>query len=89
MKCRNCRERMKVTLGNTEIEIEDAYIKIINLPVLVYPNCENQVVHDVLIKRALNYVYLYGAQNNIIDFGICEQKENENTIITMHTLGIL
>lgn len=89
MKCENCRERMNVVLGNTDITVEDTHIKVLNIPVLVCPNCKKQVIHDVLTKRAENYVHQYGAQNNTIDFGVCEQKESEDSIAIMQTLGIL
>lgn len=89
MKCDTCRKRMNVTLGDADINMDGTTVKVINIPVFVCPNCEKRIIHDVIIKRAENYIHQYGMQGNSIDFGICEQKENEDAITTMQTLGIL
>lgn len=89
MKCDNCRKRMKVVLTNIDIKYENKDIKVLNIPAFWCPNCKKQSVHDVMVERAKNYIHLYGAENNSIDFGACERKENEDAIVVMQTLGIL
>jgi YgiT-type zinc finger domain-containing protein len=89
MKCENCGKKVQTILGDTIIKVDDTDVKVSNIPVFKCSNCGKQIIHAVIIERAMKYAQLYGVQDNQIDFGVCEQKEGENMPITLQGLGIL
>lgn len=80
---------MKVELGDTDIQIDNADVHVTNIPVLICSSCGEHMVHDVLIERAKAYAAQYGINENALDFAFCEERESAESIITMQTLGIM
>ena len=89
MKCPKCRNRIKVELGDTDIQIDNANVHVTNIPVFVCPSCGERMIHDILIERTKAYATKYGVKENTLDFGRCEEWEGAESIVTMQTLGIL
>ncbi len=89
MKCADCGKRLTTALGNTVIRVGSDDIQVKNVPVLICPACGKQVVHEIIIGRARAYIAEYGVQNSQIDFGLCEEQEGAESIVTMQMLGIL
>jgi YgiT-type zinc finger domain-containing protein len=80
---------MNTILSDTSIKVNAEDIKVSNIPVFKCSNCGKQIIHTVVIERAMKYAQVYGVQDNLIDFGVCEQKEGEGMPITLQGLGIL
>lgn len=89
MKCQKCRKRMQTELGKTEIQIDNTNVHVTNIPVFVCSSCGERMIHGILIERAKAYVAQYGIRENALDFGLCEERESAESIVTMQTLGIL
>jgi len=89
MKCKKCRKRMKVELGDTDIQIDNANVHVTNIPVFVCSSCGKRMVHAILIERARAYAAQYGIRESTLDFGLCEEQEGVESIATMQMLGIL
>ncbi len=89
MKCADCGKRLTTTLGNTVIRVGADDIQVKNVPILICPACGKQLVHEIVIGRARAYAAQYGIKDNTLDFGLCEEQEGAESIVTMQTLGIL
>ncbi len=89
MKCETCRKRMKVVSGSTVMTVDGTPIRVNNIPVFICLVCGKQVVDGVVLIRAEQYIRQYGAPDKTLDFAACEQKETEDTVVVMQTLGIL
>jgi YgiT-type zinc finger domain-containing protein len=78
MKCDNCGRNAHAKMGDIIIRIENREVKVSNIPAFKCDNCNEQIIHAVIIERAMIYARQYGVNDNMIDFELCERKEKKS-----------
>lgn len=89
MKCQECLKRMKTQCGETDINVGGTKIRVVNMPVLVCPECGRRVIQDTIIRRAEGYVTQYGTVDGVLDFKEYEEKEAEELMLIINMLNLM